>query len=299
MIKNFANFLTRNGRTTYLAKSLFNKKNQNIFLTTASVAWKSDLSQSNSLFKDESKKDIAEKTKTSTELNSVSNEDLKIVLVRGLPQAWNDKELASYFDKDRRNIEKVSIVKNRLGVNTGKAMIFFKNKTIAEKFIKDWDHNMIDTPQYTQQIAVSMFQLKTRETVNQASASAKQVYVYNLSFDCTNNDLYSLACDYGEIMKVELPTTAIGKSKGFGYVTFQRVEDAKNFLEFAQESDFMGRKIKIQAASTRYEGKNTRKETYSDSIFKQNQSEEDKIKGENFKENMKLYDELIKGKISK
>jgi len=241
MFKSFAS-LFKNQRslsTKYLFKQRSIKNN---IFSAPSLAWKSDIT--NSIFKSGPKKDIAEKPKTTTELNSVSNEDLKIVIVRGLPQAWNEKEFIHYFDKDRSNIEKVSVVKNRLGVNSGKAMVFFKTKNIAERFVKDWDHNMIDTPEYTQQIAVALFQLKTRESVVQSSSSAKQVYVHNLSFDCTNDDLYSLASDYGEIMKVELPTSATGKCKGFGYVTFQRVEDAKNFLNFANEADFLGRKIK-------------------------------------------------------
>jgi len=288
----------RRGSFLPLKNSIMLKSHLKSLISTPTVAWKSDLEKPNSLTEKKNDTDLEQRQQFPTSLqNSVSNEDLKIVMVRGLPKPWTEKDLAKYFDKSGRDIQNINVVRNRLGVHTGKALITFKNSVLAEKFIKDWDHNLIETEDYTQQIAVQIFTLKKRENVSHTNYGRRQIYIYNLNFECQNEDLYNFAADFGEVRNIELPTRQTGMNKGYGYITFERVEDANKFLKVADDMDFMGRKVRVTPGKDRYEGKNKRTESYSNLIFKQNQSEDDKIKGENLAENMKLYKEM-KGKLA-
>jgi len=244
MLKIFTTTLRR-GTFFSLKKANIPKNYLKNFIFTQTVAWKSDLEKPNSLTEKKDTTDLEEKQEVPTSiLNSITNEDLKVVILSGLPHPWNEKDISKYFDKAGRDILKVNVVRNRLGTNTGKALVTFRNSSIAEKFIADWNFNLIETEEYTQQIGAEVFTLKKRKDVSKTNYGLKQVYIYNLNFDCMNEDLYNFAADFGAVKNVELPTKQTGKNKGFGYVTFETAADAEKFIKFADEMDFMGRKIR-------------------------------------------------------
>lgn len=64
-------------------------------------------------------------------LNSLSNENETLAFAQALPKEWSEKDLRKYFDPKNENIVSVTIVKNRLGQNTGKAMIRFRSKKVC------------------------------------------------------------------------------------------------------------------------------------------------------------------------
>jgi len=64
-----------------------------------------------------------------------------------------------------------------------------------------------------------------------ASTGGVSLVVRNLGPRCTELDLYQLFGPYGAISKAHLQRDAMGKGKGFGFVTFKEQEDANRALE--------------------------------------------------------------------
>ncbi len=75
-----------------------------------------------------------------------------------------------------------------------------------------------------------------------------KVYVGNLSYETTSDDLQALFGQYGKIDELKLITDRdTGRSKGFAFITFENGNTAQNAL--AQNGqDYQGRKLKVNFA---------------------------------------------------
>ena len=75
------------------------------------------------------------------------------------------------------------------------------------------------------------------------------IYVGNLSYDVTQDDLKEVFQDYGTVTRVYLPTDAeTGKMRGFGFVEMASAEDAKKAIEQLNGTKFMERSLTVNEA---------------------------------------------------
>ena len=82
-----------------------------------------------------------------------------------------------------------------------------------------------------------------------------KLFVGNLGFDVTENDLQDLFGGFGPVTEVNLITDrATGRSRGFAFVTMATPEGAKAALEGAGGKSLKGRDLKVNEARAREEG---------------------------------------------
>ncbi|MBS0350570.1 MAG: RNA-binding protein [Proteobacteria bacterium] len=82
-------------------------------------------------------------------------------------------------------------------------------------------------------------------------ADNKQVYVGNLPYQVTEQDLKNLFSKYGNIEQVKIVRNfSSGRSKGFGFVTYYTKSEAKNAL-VAHGQKYQGRTIVVRIAKPR------------------------------------------------
>lgn len=80
------------------------------------------------------------------------------------------------------------------------------------------------------------------------------IYVGNLSYDMTENDLQDLFGEFGAIVKANIIIDRdSGRSKGFGFVEMEVAEDGKNAIKELDGQDVKGRNIKVNEARPREE----------------------------------------------
>lgn len=86
-----------------------------------------------------------------------------------------------------------------------------------------------------------------------------RVYVGNLSFDATESDLHELFRGVGLVQDIEIVTNKhTQRSKGFGFVQMQSVEEAKRAVEELHDKDYMGRKLVVSGAKAATERRTER-----------------------------------------
>ena len=74
----------------------------------------------------------------------------------------------------------------------------------------------------------------------------------NLAFDCTNDTLSEVFGEFGTITRISLPRNRENDApKGFGYVAFSSVEEAKAAFEAMQGQLLAGRTVRLDYASPR------------------------------------------------
>ena len=82
-----------------------------------------------------------------------------------------------------------------------------------------------------------------------------KLYVGNLSFETTENDLRDLFAQHGTVTDVAiLNDRETGRSRGFGFVEMDTDDDATRAVSELDGSDCGGRKLTVSAAHERPAG---------------------------------------------
>jgi RNA recognition motif-containing protein len=83
---------------------------------------------------------------------------------------------------------------------------------------------------------------------------AKRLYVGNLAYTTTNNDLETLFAPFGDVRNAQVVMDfATGRSKGFGFVEMNSDSEAQAAITGLNEQDFNGRPLTVNEARPREE----------------------------------------------
>jgi RNA recognition motif-containing protein len=81
-----------------------------------------------------------------------------------------------------------------------------------------------------------------------------KMYIGNLSFDTTKQDLENLFSEYGAVTDVHLPTDRErGRPRGFAFVTMDSKEAMDKAIAGVDGTDVGGRSLKVNEAQAREE----------------------------------------------
>lgn len=79
----------------------------------------------------------------------------------------------------------------------------------------------------------------------------KNIYVGNLSWGCTDQDLRALFAEYGEVSSARvIEDRETGRSRGFGFVEMEAA-GADQAIESLNGSNFQGRDLRVNEAQPR------------------------------------------------
>ena len=79
-----------------------------------------------------------------------------------------------------------------------------------------------------------------------------KLYVGNLAYAVTNDDLQQLFSQVGQVQSVAIiPDKFSGQSKGFGFVEMASADDAAKAIQQFNETELKGRNIKVNEAKPR------------------------------------------------
>ncbi len=82
------------------------------------------------------------------------------------------------------------------------------------------------------------------------------IYVGNLNWNMTSEDLQELFAPYGEVTSAKIVTDKFNnnRSKGFGFVEMADDEAARTAISALHDTDIQGRKIVVNESTPRPEG---------------------------------------------
>ncbi len=82
------------------------------------------------------------------------------------------------------------------------------------------------------------------------------VYVGNLSYDVTQEDLTSVFAEYGTVKRVQIPTDReTGRPRGFGFVEMSSDAEEDAAIEALDGAEWMGRSLRVNKAKPREDNK--------------------------------------------
>src|ERR1700722_16048276 len=81
---------------------------------------------------------------------------------------------------------------------------------------------------------------------------AKNIYVGNLTWDATQDDLYNLFQEHGKVTRAQvIMDRETGRSRGFGFVEMENDSEAERAITALNEADFRGRPLTVNEAKPR------------------------------------------------
>ena len=81
---------------------------------------------------------------------------------------------------------------------------------------------------------------------------ATNIYVGNLPWSTTTDDLYAMFQQYGAVTRAQVVTDReTGRSRGFGFVEMANQEDGEKAIAELNGTEFAGREIKVNEAKPR------------------------------------------------
>ncbi len=80
------------------------------------------------------------------------------------------------------------------------------------------------------------------------------IYVGNLSYQASQEDLMEVFNDYGKVSRVQLPTDReTGRMRGFAFVDMEEDSQETAAIEALDGAEWMGRDLKVNKAKPREE----------------------------------------------
>jgi RNA recognition motif-containing protein len=78
------------------------------------------------------------------------------------------------------------------------------------------------------------------------------IYIGNISYEVTSEDLSNVFAEYGTVKRVYLPVDReTGRMRGFGFVEMASEAEEANAIETLDGAEWMGRELRVNKARPR------------------------------------------------
>jgi RNA recognition motif-containing protein len=78
------------------------------------------------------------------------------------------------------------------------------------------------------------------------------IYIGNLSYDVTEEDLNAVFAEYGTVKRIQLPTDReTGRMRGFGFVEMDSEAEEQAAIDALDGAEWMGRDLRVNKARPR------------------------------------------------
>jgi len=162
------------------------------------------------------------------------------LFVGGISRDSTEDELRSKF-KEHGKITDFAIMKDENGNNRGFGFVTFEDKKMADAAIAALDGQKIKG----RRIGVRDADAPKEDKPRRKKVDGARLYVGNLPFKASNDDLAALFTDDCDTVHVEWATDRNGRRKAFAFVTIKPEEKASEIVSKLNGSEMLGRTLKV------------------------------------------------------
>ncbi|KAJ5786660.1 uncharacterized protein N7503_011872 [Penicillium pulvis] len=181
--------------------------------------------------------------------------DKRTIFVQQLAARLRTKELMAFFEKVGP-VKEAQIVKDRVsGRSKGVGYVEFKSEDSVPGAIQLTGQKLLGIPIIAQLTEAE----KNRQARNPEASSGPQhsapfhrLYVGNVHFSITENDLQNVFEPFGELEFVQLQKDETSRSKGYAFVQFRDPNQARDALEKMNGFDLAGRAIRVGLGNDKF-----------------------------------------------
>ncbi|KAK9394887.1 polyadenylate-binding protein 4 [Crotalus adamanteus] len=171
------------------------------------------------------------------------------VFIKNLDRSIDNKALYDTFSAFG-NILSCKVVCDENG-SKGYAFVHFETQDAADRAIEKMNGMLLND----RKVFVGRFK-SHKEREAELGAKAKEftnVYIKNFGDEMDDERLKGLFSNYGKTLSVKVMTDPAGKSKGFGFVSFEKHEEASKAVEEMNGKDINGKIVFVGRAQKKVE----------------------------------------------
>lgn len=186
--------------------------------------------------------------------------DRRTVFVQQLAARLRTKELIQFFEKVGP-VKEAQIVKDRVsGRSKGVGYVEFREESSVQPAIQLTGQKLLGIPiiaQLTEAEKNRQARNTTATSGNQNSVPFHRLYVGNIHFSITEQDLQNVFEPFGELEFVQLQKEEQGRSRGYGFVQFRDPDQAREALEKMNGFELAGRPIRVGLGNDKFTPEST------------------------------------------
>uniref|UniRef100_A0A672JDX1 Polyadenylate-binding protein n=1 Tax=Salarias fasciatus TaxID=181472 RepID=A0A672JDX1_SALFA len=171
------------------------------------------------------------------------------VFIKNLDKSIDNKALYDTFSAFG-NILSCKVVCDENG-SKGYAFVHFETQDAADRAIEKMNGMLLND----RKVFVGRFKSR-KEREAELGAKAKEftnVYIKNFGDDMDDDKLKELFDKYGKTLSVKVMTDPTGKSRGFGFVSYEKHEDANKAVEEMNGTELNGKTVFVGRAQKKME----------------------------------------------
>ncbi|XP_049596142.1 polyadenylate-binding protein 4 [Syngnathus scovelli] len=171
------------------------------------------------------------------------------VFIKNLDKSIDNKALYDTFSAFG-NILSCKVVCDENG-SKGYAFVHFETQDAADRAIEKMNGMLLND----RKVFVGRFKSR-KEREAELGAKAKEftnVYIKNFGDEMNDEHLKELFDKYGKTLSVKVMTDPTGKSRGFGFVSYEKHEDANKAVEDMNGTDLNGKTVFVGRAQKKME----------------------------------------------
>uniref|UniRef100_A0A671M9R9 Polyadenylate-binding protein n=1 Tax=Sinocyclocheilus anshuiensis TaxID=1608454 RepID=A0A671M9R9_9TELE len=171
------------------------------------------------------------------------------VFIKNLDKSIDNKALYDTFSAFG-NILSCKVVCDENG-SKGYAFVHFETQDAADRAIEKMNGMLLND----RKVFVGRFKSR-KEREAEMGAKAKEftnVYIKNFGEDMDDQRLKELFDKYGKTLSVKVMTDPTGKSRGFGFVSYENHEDANKAVEEVNGTELSGKTVFVARAQKKME----------------------------------------------
>ncbi|KAJ1325130.1 splicing factor CC1-like family [Microdochium nivale] len=186
--------------------------------------------------------------------------DKRTVFVQQLAARLRTKDLKEFFEKVGA-VNEAQIVKDRVsGRSKGVGYVEFKDEETVTAALQLTGQKLLGIP-----VIVQLTEAEKNRQVRNPEGSGGQthsvpfhrLYVGNIHFSITEQDLQNVFEPFGELEFVQLQKDDNGRSRGYGFVQFRDADQAREALEKMNGFDLAGRPIRVGLGNDKFTPEST------------------------------------------
>ncbi|KAG0167387.1 Protein phosphatase PP2A regulatory subunit B [Apophysomyces sp. BC1034] len=172
------------------------------------------------------------------------------IFIKNLDPTIDNKALHDTFSAFG-NILSCKIALDDEGRSRGYGFVHYETEEAADKAIKGVNGMLLNNRKVF--VGRHVPRKERQSKIEEMRARFTNVYVKNLAHDVDDQQLMELFAKYGSITSSVISRDPDGRSRGFGFVNFEKHTDANDAVDDLNESEFHGEKLYVARAQKKNE----------------------------------------------
>ncbi|KAF8320124.1 polyadenylate binding protein [Clavulina sp. PMI_390] len=181
------------------------------------------------------------------------------IFIKNLDETIDNKALHDTFSAFG-NVLSCKVATDEHGNSRGYGFVHYETAEAADTAIKSVNGMLLNDKKVF--VGHHISRKERQSKIDEMRAQFTNLYIKNISEDVTEEDFQELLSKYGSITSILLVRDEDGKNKGFGFVNFEKHEEAQQAVDELHDIDFKGKNLFVTRAQKKTEREEELRRSY-------------------------------------